>query len=154
MPRPFLPRLLPRRRVIESFRLDEQANIDIARTIDLEKLSPRTVKSINQAVNSYRATESGSASTTIANTLLALGQLKKSGRAREESLRLLADDRAAVDYTTHDLLQPLAKDVVNGRQGADEALARAHRKDLTNSRCIPAYQPQLKQCASFADNCA
>ena len=116
---------MPKPRVHESFRLDGAANKVIARLLDFRELDHQTVESINRVVNCYPATQSGSASTTVANTRFTLSQLKKRGRAREESLKLLADDRAAVDYTTHDLLQPLAKDVLNGRAGAGEALARA-----------------------------
>jgi hypothetical protein len=109
--------------------LDEAANRSIARTIDLKKLDPPTVESINWAVNCYRATQraaqSGSVSTTLANTVLALQQLEKHGSARQEALELLANDRAGVDYTTHDRLQPLAKNALNGRSGADKALVRA-----------------------------
>src|SRR6516225_10950904 len=122
MPRPYLPRLMPKPRVHESFRLDGAANKVIARLFDFKELDRQTVESINRVVNCYRATQSGSASTTVANTRFTLSQLKKRGRAREESLKLLADDRAAVDYTTHDLLQPLAKDVLNRQVGADQAL--------------------------------
>jgi len=125
MPRPYLPRLVSKPREHESFRLDGAANKVIARLLDFRELDHQTVESINRVVNCYPATQSGSASTTVANTRFTLSQLKKRGRAREESLKLLADDRAAVDYTTHDLLQPLAKDVLNGRAGAGEALARA-----------------------------
>jgi hypothetical protein len=125
MPRPYLPRLLPKVRVVQSFQLDEPANRSIARTINLKKLPPCRVKSVNWAVNCYRATQSGSASTTLANTLLALQQLEKHGPARQEALELLAHDRAAVDYTTHDLLQSLAKDVHNERSAANEALVCA-----------------------------
>ena len=125
MPRPYLPRLVSKPREHESFRLDGAANKVIARLLDFRELDHQTVESINRVVNCYPATQSGSASTTVANTRFTLSQLKKRGRAREESLKLLADDRAAVDYTTHDLLQPLAKNVLNGRGGAGEALARA-----------------------------
>jgi len=90
MPRPYLPRLVPKPRVHESFRLDGAANKVIARLVDFKELDRQTVESINRVVNCYRATQSGSASTTVANTLFALSQLKKRGRAREESLKLLA----------------------------------------------------------------
>jgi hypothetical protein len=127
MPRPYLPRLVPRRKAADSFHLDEAAKKCITKTLGLEKLARRTVESIDWAVNCYRATTSGSTSTTVANTLLALQRLEKGGRAREESLALLADDRAAVDYTTHGIIQPLAKAVLEGRPGSNEVLAQAAR---------------------------
>jgi hypothetical protein len=111
--------------VADSFHLDAQAKKCIAETIDLKKLHKRTVESIDLCVNCYRATISGSASTTVANTLLALRQLEKPGRPRQESLALFADDRAAVDYTTHNAIQPLAKAVLDGRPGANDVLSHA-----------------------------
>jgi hypothetical protein len=125
MPRPYLPRLASPPKVTESFRLYRTASRSIAQTIDLQELPPRTAKLITRAVNCYRATKSGSASTTVANTLLALRQLEKRGRAREESLALFASDRAAVDYTTHNIIQPLAKAVLDGLPGSNDALAEA-----------------------------
>jgi hypothetical protein len=115
---------MPKLRQVTSFQLDKAANRSIAGLIDLRELDPLTVQYINSAVNCYHATRSGSASTTVANTRFAFRQLKKPSRAREESIKLLADDRAAVDYTTHDLLQPLAKAVLNRQVGADQALER------------------------------
>jgi hypothetical protein len=125
MPRAYLPRLVSRPRVADSFHLDERAKKCICETLSLKELRSGTVKSIEWAVNCYRATTSGSASTTVANTLLALRQFEKLGRPREESLALLADDRAAVDYTTHNALQPLVKSVLDGRTGANDVLAKA-----------------------------
>src|SRR5262245_6862651 len=127
MPRPYLPCFVSGQKVADAFQLDVAAKRDIARTLGLEKLPRGTVDSINRAVNCYRATASGSKSTTVANTLLALRQLEKRGRAREESLALLVNDRAAVDYTTLNLLQPLAKAVLDGQPDANDALAQAAR---------------------------
>ena len=149
MPRPYLPRLVPKPRVHESFRLDGAANKVIARLFDFKELDRQTVESINRVVNCYRATQSGSASTTVANTLFALSQLKKRGRAREESLKLLADDRAAVDYTTHDLLQPLAKDVLSGRPGAGEALARAAQERADELKLHPRVSTSTEAMRLF-----
>jgi hypothetical protein len=149
MPRRYLPLLVRRPPVYKSFQLDKAAKRSIARTIDLKQLDSSTVESINRAVSCYRATQSGSTSTTVANTLLALNHLKKSGRAREEALRLLADDYAAVDYTTHDLLRPLAKDVLNGRPGADEALARAARERADELALHPRVSPSTEAMRLF-----
>jgi hypothetical protein len=111
--------------VTNTFHLDATAKRGIAWTLGLKELPKSVVKSIDWAVNCYRATEPGSPSTTVANTLLALRNLEKRGRARKEALALFADDRAAVDYTTHNALQPLVKAVPDGRDGANKALIRA-----------------------------
>jgi hypothetical protein len=125
MPRPYLPRLVSRPKVPDSFHLDAEAKKCIADTIGLKNLPKPTVESIDWCVNCYRATISGSASTTVANTLLALRQFEKPGHPRQESLALFADDRAGVDYTTHNAIQPLAKAVLDGRHGANDVLAQA-----------------------------
>ena len=144
MPRPYLPRLMPKPRVHESFRLDGAANKVIARLFDFKELDRQTVESINRVVNCYRATQSGSASTTVANTLFALSQLKKRGRAREESLKLLA----ATFYSRWRRMFSM------GGLALVRPLHAQHRKEPTNSSCILAYRPQLKPCVYFAENCA
>jgi hypothetical protein len=47
MPRPYLPRLVPKPRVDESFRLDEAANKAIARLFDFKELDRHTVDPID-----------------------------------------------------------------------------------------------------------
>ena len=125
MPRPSLPRLVPHPKVVDSFHLDASAKREIANIVGLKELSESTVESIDRAVNCYRAPIRGSEDTTVANTLYALRQLEKRGRAREDALNLFADDRAAVDYSTHDIMQPLARAVLEGRPGSNEDLAQA-----------------------------
>jgi len=127
MPRPELPRLIPHPKVVHSFRLDAAAEHSIAGILGLKKLPGGSVESINSAVNRYWATASGSSSTTVANTVLALQQLEKGRRAEQDAVALFADDRAAVDYTTHSLLQPLARAVQEKQPGSHEALVRAAR---------------------------
>ena len=127
MPRPSLPRLVPHPKVVDSFHLDASAKREIANIVGLKELSESTVESIDRAVNCYRAPIRGSEDTTVANTLYALRQLEKRGRAREDALNLFADDRATVDYTTHNIMQPRAKAVLDGRPGSNDALAQAAR---------------------------
>jgi hypothetical protein len=150
MPRPFLPRLIAPPRVADSFHLDEPAKKDIGKTLGLKELPNDTVESIEWAVNCYRTTISGSASTTVANTLLALQQLEKRGRARRDSLSLFADDRAAVDYTTHNIMQPLAKAVLERRPGSNEALVQAARNRAAelagHSRVRTSAEPMRVFC--------
>jgi hypothetical protein len=133
----------------ESFRLDQAAKRCIAQIIDLKRLAPRTIESINWAVNCYRAGKSGSASTTVANTLLALHQLEKRGRAREESLELLANDRGAVDYTTHNLLHSLAKAVLDRNPSADEALARVAQERVAALALHPRVSTSIEPMRLF-----
>src|SRR6516165_10814932 len=70
MPRSYLPRLLSPPKVTNTFHLDATAKRGIAWTLGLKELPKSVVKSIDWAVNCYRATEPGSPSTTVANTLL------------------------------------------------------------------------------------
>jgi hypothetical protein len=116
--------------VVDSFHLDASAKRDLTNIVGLKELPERTVELIDCAVNCYRATIRGSEDTTVANTLYALRQLEKRGRAREDALNLFADDRAAVDYTTHNIMQPLAKAVLDGRPDSNDALAQAARNRI------------------------
>ena len=127
MPRPSLPRLVPRPKVVDSFHLNASAKRDIANIVGLKELPESTAESIDRTVNCYRATIRGSEDATVGNTLYALQQLEKRGRAREDALNLFADDRADVDYTTHNIMQSLAKAVLDGRPGSNDALAQAAR---------------------------
>jgi hypothetical protein len=74
-----------------------------------------------------------------------LGQLRKEGRGRQEALDLLANDRAAVDYTTLNKIQHLAKAVQAGEPGADDKLlaaAREREAELRqHPRVLPASEP-------------
>jgi hypothetical protein len=150
MPRPYLPLLISRPNVDDAFHLDASAKRYIGRALDLKELPGRTIESIDRAVNCYRATASGSRSTTVANTLLALRNLEGRRRARKESLALLADDRAAVDYTTINILQPLAKAVLAGQPGANEALrqaAQSRTEELTpHPRVLTSVEPMRLFC--------
>jgi len=128
MPRPSLPKLFPRPKPANSFRLDASAKRDIAQTLGLKSLPKHTAGAIERAVNCYNATKSGSASTTVANTLLVLRKLEQCGLDREEALALLENDRAGVDYTTHNVLQPLLRAVRDQRIGANDALVQVARK--------------------------
>jgi hypothetical protein len=150
MPRPYLPRLASRRKLAHSFHLDAEAKRSIAETIGLKEMPRRTIESIDWCVNCYRATTRGSASTTVANTLLALRRLEKPGRLRQEALALFADDRAAVDYATHNAIQPLAKAVLDRRRGADDVLSRAllsRAADLAvHPRVVTSTEPMRLFC--------
>ena len=128
MPRPTLPKLIPDPKLANSFRLDTRAKRDIGQTLGLKSLPEHTAGAIEEAVNCYHATKSGSASTTVANTRLVLRKLEQRGRDREEALALLENDHAAVDYTTLNILQPLTRAVREERPDANNALVQAARK--------------------------
>jgi hypothetical protein len=128
MPRPNLPRLVAPPKVSSSFRLDAGAKRAISAALGLKSLPKTTGESICWAVNCYRATMCGSETTTVANTLLALSNLEKPGRSREEAIELLAHNRAGVDYTTHNALQALAKAALQKAPGTYDALTEAARR--------------------------
>jgi len=54
MPRPSLPRLVPRPKVVDSFHLNASAKRDIANIVGLKELPESTVESIDRAVNCPR----------------------------------------------------------------------------------------------------
>jgi hypothetical protein len=57
--------------------------------------------------------------------LAELRELKKAGRAYDRAVTRLADNRSGVDYTTHSIVQPLARAVLAGEQGSREKLSQA-----------------------------
>jgi hypothetical protein len=125
--------------VVKSFHLDPEANRRIAQTLALKKLPKLIAEAIEHAVNCYHATKSGSAGTTVANTLLALQNLEKRGRAYADALNLFADERSGVDDKTLSLLQPLAKATLQEQPGAKQALVTAARK----RRAELAHHPRI-----------
>ena len=149
MPRPELPRLVSRPRKTKRFSLTAREKNCISQTLRLRELSERTVASIEEAVNCYRATVQGSESTTVKNTLLALANLEKTGRSREEAILLLADDRAGVDYTTLDALQGLAKAALQKEAGADKALVKAARKRIGELMIHPRIATSIEPLRQF-----
>lgn len=121
--RPRLPNLLAQPK-IKPFSLSIEAQAAIARILGHHNLSviislpekePVTIaRAIEVAVSIYLATINITKSTTRANVLHTLKQLRKKGRARTEALELLASERAGVDYVTHNALHPLAIAVLAG----------------------------------------
>jgi hypothetical protein len=145
MPRAYLPKLAARPKVVP-FKLTESNKQTIARTIPgAQDLSPKVAEMIESAVACYRATKAGLGSCTIANMRFALRQLEKKGRGRQEALRLLADDRAAVDYTILDAIQNPAKAVLAKEPGAEENLLAIARNQAAkfqqHPRVVPANEP-------------
>jgi len=125
MPRPDPPPPISPPPVAEPFPIGDREKADLARVLRLERLSCELCDAVSQAIGCYRATEAGSGGTTVKNVLAALGELSKSGRAYDKAVKRLVDDRSGVDYTTHEILQPLAKAVLEGEPLSREKLAQA-----------------------------
>jgi hypothetical protein len=136
MPRPYLPNLVQSPKTIP-FKLARGDKRNIARTIGVKSLSRNVVELIECNVVFYRATNAGSPSCTVANTGFALHQLEKKGRARQEALYLLSNDRAAVDYTTLNAIQSLAKAVLTEKPGAEDNLLQVARNRAAELRQHP-----------------
>jgi hypothetical protein len=124
MPRPYPPAPSPPL-AVSPFPLGEREKRDLAGVLGLENLPQLVADGIAHAIACYKATQTGSPDTTIANTIAALDELKKKNRSYKKAVARLADDRSAVDYTTHSVIQPLAKSVVQNAPGAKEALWHA-----------------------------
>jgi hypothetical protein len=149
MPRAKLPLLVSPPRVADTFHLDETAKKCICKTLSSRRLQDSTVEAIEVAVNCHRAIASGSASTTVANTVLALRNFERLGRPRQVSLALLADDRAGVDYTTHNALGPLVKSVSDGHTGQNDVLAKAVLKRAAELAVHPRVTTSMEPLRLF-----
>jgi hypothetical protein len=152
MPRAYLPGLT-RNPEIVSFKLRDDHKQNIARTLGADELSAEITELIEWIVACLRATQAGWKTCTVANTLFALQQLKKKGRARRAALELLSHDRAAVDDATLDAIQPLAKAVLADNTGTGQTLeallkvARQREAELSqHSRIAPAFEPFRHFC--------
>jgi hypothetical protein len=110
---------------VQPFSLSETDKRGIARVLTLPHLPQEVVAMTEEAVAAYKATAAGSPDATVGNTLAALAELSKKGRAYGRAVARLADDRSGVDYTTLGILQPLARAVLAGAPDARDALARA-----------------------------
>jgi hypothetical protein len=139
MPRPNPPPPLPIPTVLP-FSLDDHQQRDLAKVLGLKSLSPLVSGAIAEAIGCYKATEAGAPDTTVGNILAELGELKKAGRASDRAVARLADDHSGVDYTTHSIVQSLAKAVLAGEQGAREKLAQAADLRTAELRQHPRVQ--------------
>jgi hypothetical protein len=156
MPRPYpppplvAPKLLP-------FNLENWQKRELARLLGLPSLPRNISEGIAAAIAAYKATETGSADTTIKNVLEALDELQKSnkGRAYKKAVQRFAHPSSGVDYTTHDALQPLAQAVLDGKSGAKELLAQAARaraEELRqHPRVLTTIEPLLYFCGIVED---
>src|SRR6266404_6772519 len=139
MPRPNPPPPLAKPTVLP-FSLDDRQQCDLAKVLGLKRLSPLVSGAIADAIACHKATETGAPDTTVGNTLAELGELKKAGRAYDRAVTRLADDRSGVDYTTHSIVQPLARAVLAGEQGALEKLSQAADLRAAELRQHPRVQ--------------
>ena len=130
MPRPYPPAPVLPPPVPVPCPIGDREKADLARVLRLDGLPPELCDTISHAIGCYQATKDGSKDTTVANTLAGLGELTKPGRAYKKAVQRLADERSGVDYTTHQMLQPLAKAVLKDEAGSQEALAQAAAKRM------------------------
>jgi hypothetical protein len=149
MPRPYPPAPISPPPVAEPFPIGDREKADLARALKLGRLPPELCDVISQAIGCHRATEAGSGDTTVANVLAALGELSKSGRVYDKAIKRLADDRSGVDYTTHEMLQPLAKAVLEGELGSREALAQAVARRAKDLRAHKRVAPPIESLRFF-----
>jgi len=124
MPRPLAPPPISPP-AASPFTLGNKEQSDLAKSLGLSSLPTRVANALEAAIAIYKATENGSRDTTVANTIQALSELRLTGRAYQKAVARLANDYSAVDHETHHSLQPLAKAVVAGKPGAEDALSRA-----------------------------
>ncbi|MGA3003249.1 MAG: hypothetical protein ABSE20_16170 [Acetobacteraceae bacterium] len=148
MPRPYPPVSLPAP-VALPFAFGSREKGDLARVLRLDRLPSDLCEAICHAIGCYKATVTGSRDTTIANVLEALSELSKSGRTYDKAVKRLADQRSGIDYTTHELLQPLAKAVLENGPGSREILAQAAARRATELRTHQRAVPSAESLRLF-----
>jgi hypothetical protein len=131
------------------FPIGDREKADIACVLGLDGLPTELCEAISHAIGCYQATKDGSKDTTVANTLAALGELTKSGRAYGKAVQRLADEHSGVDYTTHEILQPLATAVLKDDPGSREALAQAAEKRMGELRAHKRVAPPIESLRFF-----
>jgi hypothetical protein len=149
MPRPYPPAPTSPPPVAEPFPIGNREKADLASVLGLECLPAELCDAISEAIGCYRATEAGSADTTVGNVLVALGELSKSGRAYDKAVKRLADDRIGIDYTTHERLQPLARAVLKCKPNSQEALAQAAADRAEELRAHKRVAPPTESLRFF-----
>jgi hypothetical protein len=149
MPRPYPPAPILPSPVPVPFLIGDREKADLARVLKLDGLQPELCDAIGHAIGCYQATRDGSNDTTVANTLAGLGELTKAGRAYPKAVQRLADERSGVDYTTHQMLQPLAKAVLQDEPGSQEALAQAAAKRMEELREHKRVAPPTESLRFF-----
>jgi len=131
------------------FPIGDREKADLARTLKLDGLKPELCDAVSHAIGCYQATKAGSTDTTVANVLAVLGELSKSRRAYDKAVKRLADDRSGVDYTTHEMLQPLAKAVLEGDPDSRDKLAQAAVKRAEELQAHKRVAPPTESLRFF-----
>jgi multidrug efflux pump subunit AcrA (membrane-fusion protein) len=131
------------------FSLDDHQQRDLAKVLGLKTLPPRVSGAIATAIANYKATEAGSSNTTIKNTLAALAELTRKGRAYEKAVARPADHRSALDDITLEALQPLARATLAGQSGARAALVRAAHARAEELRAHKRVNPRTESLRLF-----
>ena len=149
MPRPNPPPAALTAPMVLPFNLDDQHKRDLAKVLRLRELPPAISEAIAAAIANYKATEGGSPDTTIGNTLAALAELSRKGRAYKKAVARFADNRSGVDDMTLKALQPLAKATLAGATGAQAALAQAAHVRAQELRAHKRVNPRTESLRLF-----
>lgn len=149
MPRPYPPPPVSPTPKPIPFPINDLGKAKLASVLMLGSLPPELCDAISEIIGCYQATKDVSKDTTVANTLAALGELKKQGLAYKKAVQRLADDRSGVDYTTHERLQPLAKAVLNDEPDSQDALAQAAKKRMEELRAHKRVSPRAESLRYF-----
>lgn len=149
MPRPYPPAPISPPPVPAPFPIGDREKADLARVLRLDRLPPGLCDAISHAIGCYQATDDGSKDTTVANILTALGELTKPGRAYKKAVQRLADERSGVDYTTHEILQPLAMAVLKDEPDSREALAQVAANRMEELRAHKRVAPPTESLRFF-----
>jgi hypothetical protein len=149
MPRPYPPAPAWPPPAPKPFPIGDREKADLAGVLGLDRLQPELCNAISHAIGCYQATKDGSKDTTVANTLAALGELAKQGRAYMKAVQRLADQRSGVDYTTHEMLQPLAAAVLKDGPGSRGALAQAAAKRMGELQAHKRVAPPTESLRFF-----
>ena len=152
MPRPYPATLTVTPPKVAPFELDDFQKRAIARVLGIERLPTDCECTLANAISVHKAT-AGASRATVGNTLAALFELKRKGRAYKRAVERLADDRSGVDYTTLNAVQPLARAVLNDGSATNrEALAHAalERADvLTKHKRVDSQTEPLRFFCGF-----
>lgn len=149
MPRPYPPAPILPPPMPVPFPIGDREKAGLARVLKLDGLPPQLCDAISHAIGCYQATKDGSKDTTVANTLASLGELTEPGRTYKKAVQRLADERSGVDYTTHEMLQPLAMAVLKDEPGSREALAQAAAKRMEELRAHKRVAPPTDSLRFF-----
>ena len=148
MTRPYPPPLLSSP-TVGPFDLAAPDRLRVARTLGLTALPAAVADGLNHAIGCYKATEAGSRDTTKGAVLAALGELSNNGRSFEAAVARMADDRCGVDEVTLFRLQPLARAVQAGAQGARYLLRTAAQERAVELRNHPRIDPATEAFRLF-----